>query len=261
MGLTPNWAALLQQWWGGEYDSYGFAAGASAASNLVFGANPLYQISDFLAVYPKFGSGQQGITGIVLANNGHGSGYSVNDVLTMVEPDAQGGQITVLTVDGAGGILTFQLTSPGTGYDAAGNVSTTGGTGTGAKFNITSISPITLVLPQPVLQLYINLASATLQQARWLDYWQMAMGLFVAHFATLWLRSEGNPGSTAGQIARSGLEAGIVISNSAGDVSKSIKTVNEDLAGFGAWTETTYGTQLATFAKIIGMGGMYIYGL
>lgn len=256
-GPTPDWGALLEQWWGGDFESTVGLCAFSAANNIIIGTNPPYQISDFLAFYPKFGTGVQGVTALSLGAGG--SGYLVNDVLTLVQPDASGCLIQVNTVSGGGAILTWTVQQPGTGYSVANLLAVTGGAGTGATFNVTVISPLVTLVPAIVLQTYINLASASLSQARWADSWRFAMALFVAHYMTLYLRSEGNPGSTPGAIARSGLEAGIVVSSSAGDVSKTIE-VPKGLEDFGAWTETEYGVQLATQAKIIGMGPMYIRG-
>jgi uncharacterized protein len=75
-----------------------------------------------------------GTTPAVTLNTG-GSGYKVNDVLTVVSPTDR--TITVNTVSSSGGVLTFTLTSPGTGYPSATNLSATGGSGTGATFNYT----------------------------------------------------------------------------------------------------------------------------
>ena len=75
-----------------------------------------------------------------LANGG--TGYSANDVLTLaggnVSP-AYIGRITVLTVNGSGVIQTWEISDPGkysNGSPPSPN-SPTGGTGTGAQFNIT----------------------------------------------------------------------------------------------------------------------------
>lgn len=253
----PSLYNLLVQWWGPGTQCYAFAAQANLAANLIFGTNPPYQVADFLAMYPKFGTYAQSIAGIAV--NQGGAGYVVGDVLLVVQSDAQDGTVTVGSVDGSGAVTALTVNPAGTGYSVANGLATTGGTGAGCTVNITQISPFTSVgIPLAVLQLYVNLASASLIQARWLDYWQVAMGLFVAHFATLYLRSEGNPGSTPGQIAASGLEKGLIASQAAGDVSMSREFVS-GLEEFAGWTETTYGTQLATWAKVVGIGPAYFY--
>jgi hypothetical protein len=331
----PGFDNLLGQWWGCGPENFAFAANFTLAENVFFGTNPLYQVSDFLAVYPKFGDyaqsilsvaviptfeglnyqvndvltpmqqdasgaqlvvtsvgGSGAITGLSVQNGGtgyrlsngigtaiidaQGSGYSLNDVLTLIQAGASAGQVQVAGVNSSGQITAISIFAPGLNYTTATGLSTFGGTGTGATVSITTGTPLSggngtggqvnitglvapnLVnnLPLAVIQTYINLASASLVQARWQDTWQIGMNLFVDHFLTLFMRSQGNVGSSAGAIASSGLEKGIMVSSSAGDVSKSIQ-IPTGLEGFGAWQETSSGVQLITFAKIIGMGPMY----
>jgi hypothetical protein len=342
----------LALWWGYQDDCggwpYDYSFSPMDAANLTVGGNPLYQISDFLAVYPKFGSQPQSLVTVQPDAVTPGSGYAVNDQLTVLQTDASGGVIVVATA-GAGGVpLTYTIGTPGTGYQVTGltnaigsiivtpghgglgyivgnllainqpngsggvaqvtsvsgsgavtgieiasngagtgyavggDIPCSGGNGVGLLVNITSIIPYVgsptqggtgggatvdvlaisapniVCIPPAVLQMYINLATACLQSARWFEYWPIAMAWFVAHFATLYLRSEGNVGSTAGQIAASGLTRGIMVTKSAGNVSAMIE-VPKGLEEFAAWTSTEYGVLLATAAKAIGIGGMYIY--
>jgi hypothetical protein len=82
-------------------------------------------------------------------STGVGSGYVVGDVLTIVQPGASGGTVTVSAVTGAGAITAFTpntltngavstlgVTSVGTGYSTAQGLATTGGTGTAATVDI-----------------------------------------------------------------------------------------------------------------------------
>lgn len=260
----PCLDSVLAQWWEGGVQSYGFAAGITQAANLVFGANPPFQLSDFLAIYPKFGTGTQSILTAAIRNGG--AGYSVGDKLTVVSPNGgKGGVLFVTGTTPPGAITTFDTIpsgGTGTGYNPGNNFDTITDSilGTGATVDVLTITPFTgLVLPLIVLQLYLNLANASLIQPRWLDYWQLAMSLFVAHMATLYLISEGAPGTTPQQIAASGLAKGLNVSAAAGDVSKSVKYL-EGWEDWGEWNLTIYGQQLMTYAAVIGMGPMYIYG-
>lgn len=261
MPAGPDLETLLANWWGGGVQCFAWTAIADAA-NVIVGGNPLYQISDFLAMYPKFGTQPQSISQILIANAG--SGYAVNDVVTVIQPGGAGGNLIVGTVDLTGAIQTFQdiTTQVGGGYRVANNLATTSsGAGVGAVVNIVAISAYTsgINLPEIIVQAYLNLANLSLSMNRWQGTWLLAMGLFIAHFLTLYLRSEGNPGTTAQQVAASGLEKGLTVSKAAGDVSQGLQPLS-DLEGWAAWRETTYGVQLATFAKIIGMpNSMYIY--
>jgi hypothetical protein len=209
-----------------------------------------------------------------------GSGYVAGDVLAVVQGSASGGILQVESVDQNGQVLSFNPdpVSTGTGYSVAGNLSTTGGTGNGCLVNVTAVSPSVTLSAAPtmtqdaasitvwnapkiavvVMQLYVALASASLVQARWLSMWPMAMALYVAHFCTLYANSGGDQNSTLGQIASQGLATGILVSESAGDVSDSFQPV-QGLESWGAWNLTTFGQQLATFAKGIGSGPMLVY--
>lgn len=249
----PSIENLLSEWWGGGVDC-SFFIGASV-SNLAFGGNPLYQIDDFLAFYPKFGTYIESITAAQPNSGTPGAGYAVNDQLTVVQPDAQNGILTVAAVT-SGVPTALTVSNGGSGYSVAKGLATTGGTGTGALVDILAISAFFGKLPQVVLQTYINLANASLQKAKWQDSWLLGMHLFVAHYATLYLSSEGNPGSSAGQIAVSGLGKGIAVSKAAGDVSVSYQPVIDE--DWGAWNLTSYGQQLVTIARIIGIGPMYV---
>lgn len=342
MSVGPDVYAVLASWWGGGYECPSELGAVSAATNLVFGNNPAYQVSDFLATYPKFGTQPQGLNFIIPDSLNPGAGYAVNDQLNVIAPNATGGlvnvaavdtngvplayvvitpgqgyvanqlvnalaaatvfeagtgfvvgdvltpqqgsavgaMLTVNTVDGAGRVLTFTVTAGGQGYALQGEVActgghgsgfvinitaltpyagvlTTGGTGLGAQVDITAITAPNTLIPQAVLQLYINLASSQLVQGKWgVALWPVAMGWFVAHYATLYLRSEGSVGTTAGQVAASGLTRGVMVSKSAGGVSATIQ-VPQGLEDWGAWTSTEYGVQLATAAKVVGTGMLY----
>ena len=81
------------------------------------------------------------------------------------------------------------------------------------------------------------------------------MADFTNHFLTLWLQSEGNPNSTPGQAAASGLAQGIKVSKSAGAVSVGLQPI-QGLEDWGAWNLTAAGVRFATAARIIGMGAI-----
>jgi len=72
--------------------------------------------------------------------NAPGSGYKVGDALTL--SGGSGGAITVNTVSSSGAVLTFTLTSAGSGYPAA-TLAVAGGAGSGATF---TYSPAVITL-------------------------------------------------------------------------------------------------------------------
>lgn len=117
------------------------------------------------------------------------------------------------------------------------------------------------LVPQAITQMFINLADASIKEARWHDYWQIAMGWFIAHFCTLYLQGTANPNNGAAAVLAAGQAMGLNTSESVGDVSVSTdyNTIAQDLDGWAAWKLTIYGQQLATIGKLVGKGGMYVY--
>lgn len=116
-------------------------------------------------------------------------------------------------------------------------------------------------VPDMVLAMYLELADNAIKEARWHSYWKMAMGLFIAHFATLWAMGTAEPNSTAADIVSAGEARGLTTSKSAGGVSISVDygTITSGLNDWAAWNTTQYGTQLATLAKMVGKGGMQVW--
>lgn len=234
---TPAWDLWLASVWGPSYE--GLAGPTGFISNIVVGNNPAYTVEDFLAFYPKFagtplnltGTTESGSPNITLSAAPSSSIPAGSPISGAGIPDGA----TVVSVSGTAMVISEDTTA----------------SGSGVALTVDSAPLIPLV----VLNAYIALASASLAQARWQDTWEVAMGLFVAHFASLYARSDGTPNSTIGQIAAQGISTGIQVSKSVGDISVNYQVV-QGLEDWSAWNLTTYGQQLATFAKIIGMGPM-----
>ena len=121
------------------------------------------------------------------------------------------------------------------------------------QFEVTNV-------PTAVIQLYIDLADASIKQSRWRGAWELAMGLFVAHNAYLWLRSSALAVSGKDAIIAAGQTQGITTSESVDGVSYSmdINAIASDLNGFASWKSTDFGIQLATMSKMYGKGGMMV---
>lgn len=149
------------------------------ASNVKVGSNPLFALSDFLAMYPQFG------------------------------PDTSGNRL----------------------------------------------------IPEMIVQMYVDLAHASIKEARWHSYWKTAMGWFVAHFCTMYLQGAAAPESGAAAVIAAGQVKGLNTSETVGPVSVSTdySVIAQDLDGWAAWKLTVYGQQLATIGKLVGRGGMYVY--
>lgn len=119
---------------------------------------------------------------------------------------------------------------------------------------------VTPFLPATVLEMFVAQADEAIQPSKWLDVWRYACGLYVAHYATLYLRNFAEAPQTAAEAAATGSVAGVVKSATLGDSSVTYDTsaVTEALKEWGDLNATSYGQQLATRARIVGMGGTVV---
>ncbi|HXS93032.1 MAG TPA: DUF4054 domain-containing protein [Candidatus Limnocylindrales bacterium] len=210
---------------------------------VVCGTNPPYGVADFFAVFPKF----FGVATAIQAATTTGSAVVQGTGTTWLSAGFAAGQLANSPAFPAGTLITsvdsdtqITLSQPAT---ATGNATI-------------SVFAAPLV-PMAVLTMYITLASGSLVQARWLDTWLYAMALYCAHFCTLYLQSDGSTCTAPGAVAASGLARGIATSKGVGGVSFGFQPV-QGLEQWAAWTLTSYGTQLASFAKTVGAGPVWV---
>ena len=121
--------------------------------------------------------------------------------------------------------------------------------------------PDVTLIPDELLELFIAMADASIKETRFRSQWKYATCLYVAHFATLFLQTQTGASNTAAQVVATAQAMFPRASKSVGDVSVSYDTaaINNDLPGWAAWKTTLYGQQLATIARIVGRGGMYVW--
>ena len=237
--MFPNFNLMIWEAWGQGFELPDYLCGGF--SNLTFGTNPPYTSTDFLAMYPNFGGfSSLTLTGTLAVDSPIVTGASTTGLQVGAAVSGTGipALTTILSVDSPS---QFTLTQ--------------NATATGAQTITVSGNPF---VPLAVINAYIALASASLQQARWLDTWKIGMGLFVAHFVTLWLRAAGNAATSAGQVAAAGLKTGIGVSASAGGQSQSLQPVT-GIEQWAAWQTTGFGTLFATHAEVIGAGPAFIW--
>lgn len=112
----------------------------------------------------------------------------------------------------------------------------------------------------PMLEQIIQMANASIQPDKWLDGWRYAVGLYVAHYATLSLRGYAASNETPQEAAASGALVGIPKSATLGDTTVSYDTsaITAGTKDWGDLNSTTYGQMLANRAKLIGMAGTYV---
>lgn len=118
-------------------------------------------------------------------------------------------------------------------------------------------------IPSAMLATFLRMCNDIVSPDRWGESWRLAAGLFVAHYATLYLKTiqSAPEGSTnvAGAVA-SGQLFGIVNSASLGDASVTYDTsvITQATQNWGQWNLTAYGQQYASLSKMMCMGGSYI---
>lgn len=115
------------------------------------------------------------------------------------------------------------------------------------------------VIGDSILVSYVEMAHSVVKEARWHSLWREGMRLYIAHFATLYLRTPGE-GATVASLISAGQTHGVIIGKTVGPISTSYDATQAtgDLTGWAAWKLTTYGTQYATLAKMLGKGSMYV---
>lgn len=116
------------------------------------------------------------------------------------------------------------------------------------------------LMPRTMLEELIRQANAAVTPDRWLDGWRYAAGLYVAHYATLYLRTYSDGSAGPAQAAASGALVGVVKSATLGDSSVTYDTdaLTKATADWGGLNATQYGQLLATKARLVGMGGAYV---
>lgn len=217
------------------------------ASNIQPNGNPPYTVTDFIQIYSKFMGPPTPLTGIVLT-----SGSLIVTGLTPAQiTGIQPGQLVVnlssvpkdtlvASVNSIAGTITLSLAP---------------------TQNDTTLTVYeTPFMPIIVIKTYVVLALASVMCSRYFQSWPMMMALFIAHYCTLYMRTEsGVPNITAQQVAVSGLTKGIIVSRAAGDVSARSDISNmQSYDEWGAWGETQYGELFITVARATNMGPIWV---
>lgn len=124
----------------------------------------------------------------------------------------------------------------------------------------TEETPAACLVPATMLSEIISMANASVQPDKWLESWRYAVGLYVAHYCTLYLRTYAESSATPSQAAASGALVGVVQSATLGDSSVSYDTsaLTKGTEDWGDLNATTYGQMLANKAKLIGMAGTLV---
>ena len=118
----------------------------------------------------------------------------------------------------------------------------------------------TPLLPQTMLTSFIDMANTSIIPSRWGEQWRYASGLYVAHYSAMYLKTYADGSPSAQVVASKSAQKGNVASAKMGDTTVSYDNgaINAGTEKWGTWNSTQYGAQLATMARMIGIGGMYV---
>lgn len=118
----------------------------------------------------------------------------------------------------------------------------------------------TPLLPQTMLTSFIDMANTSIIPSRWGEQWRYASGLYVAHYSAMYLKTYADGSPSAQVVASKSAQKGNVASAKMGDTTVSYDNgaINAGTEKWGTWNATQYGAQLATMARMIGIGGMYV---
>lgn len=116
------------------------------------------------------------------------------------------------------------------------------------------------LLPQTILDLFIQQANESVLPSRWGSLWRYAAGLYVAHFCTIYLKTYAPGSESRAQAAANAAQIGVVKSSTQGDASVSYDNaaITAGTEKWGAWNATQYGQMFVTLARQVGIGGMYV---
>jgi hypothetical protein len=115
-------------------------------------------------------------------------------------------------------------------------------------------------VPTGILAQFIAMANDAVTQDRWGASWEYGMGLFVAHFATLYLQAFNPNAATGADTAQAAAPTGLLTAMRGPESSVTFEQT-AILAGtksWGAWNLTAYGQQFATLARVLGTGGAWV---
>ena len=115
------------------------------------------------------------------------------------------------------------------------------------------------LFPISMLEQFIHLASVSIQPDKWCEFWRYACGLYVAHYATMYLRTFKEYSNSAEEASSTGSLTGVVRRAQLGDSSVEYDTsaLTTATADWGDLNATQYGQLLASRARLAGMGGTY----
>lgn len=108
------------------------------------------------------------------------------------------------------------------------------------------------ILDTSVVDAWVGIAHQCVKYSLWDKTWELGMGLFIAHFLTLYQQTIeedlGNP------VLSKGLSKGLITSESVGGMSVSydLSSFTSEFDGWGTFKQTIFGQQYVHFLQMMG---------
>jgi hypothetical protein len=119
---------------------------------------------------------------------------------------------------------------------------------------------VVCLVPSVILNQFISMANDAIQEERWFTKWRFAMGLYIAHYSSLYLRTYKESSPDEATAAATGDVVGTVRAATLGDASVTYDTaaITAATEKWGTFNATAFGQLLVTEARLVGMGGSFI---
>lgn len=104
--------------------------------------------------------------------------------------------------------------------------------------------------PDSLLDFWAVVAEGIVDDCRWGDMRDNALGLVLAHYVSLAIADQ----QAAIKGAIPGTNNGAVTQKKVGEASVSYDAINNSESGAGQWNKTTYGVRYISLTKLIGAG-------
>ena len=116
------------------------------------------------------------------------------------------------------------------------------------------------LVPSAMLTQFLDMANNSISPTAWGKSWRYAVGLYMAHFCAMYLKGYRESSASPAEAAGASENQGFVKSATMGDTSVSYdnSAIVSGTEKWGSWNATSYGSQLATMARSLGITGMYV---
>ena len=117
-----------------------------------------------------------------------------------------------------------------------------------------------LLIPAGIFATFLDMANDAVSPSSWGKQWRYAVGLYVAHYCAMYLKTYRDFSANAAEAAGNAENVGVVKTATMGDTSVTYDNtaITAGTEKWGTWNATQYGSQLVTLARQLGITGMFV---